>query len=115
MTDFASSVSSLTIFRSYRLGAFGFLYSEDLQKAGIKANRGLHDQRVALLWIRENIRGFGGDPDQISIVGESAGGGNVPFQPFCWQYLLIALDDSFLHPSSPIGRASVQPAYGNGG
>lgn len=60
---------------SYRLGAHGFLYSDDLGKAGIKPNRGLIDQQVALRWVQKNIAGFGGDPSKVTLVGESAGGG----------------------------------------
>ncbi|KAI1611228.1 carboxylesterase-like protein [Exophiala viscosa] len=58
---------------NYRLGAFGFLYSQELSKMGIKANRGLLDQRAALQWLQKNIDGFGGDPEKITVVGESAG------------------------------------------
>ncbi|EXJ86766.1 hypothetical protein A1O3_03720 [Capronia epimyces CBS 606.96] len=59
---------------NYRLGAYGFLDSSSLREAGVKANRGLRDQRTALLWIRQNIAGFGGDPEQVTVIGESAGG-----------------------------------------
>ncbi|KAL2786639.1 Alpha/Beta hydrolase protein [Aspergillus keveii] len=59
---------------NYRLGVFGFLASQELESHGYQSNNGLHDQRTALLWIRKYIRGFGGDPDQITVVGESAGG-----------------------------------------
>jgi carboxylesterase type B len=48
--------------------------SKELRDAGYKANNGFHDQRTALRWIRKNIAGFGGDPDEITTVGESAGG-----------------------------------------
>jgi carboxylesterase 2/para-nitrobenzyl esterase len=53
---------------NYRVGAEGFLYLGD----GI-ANLGLLDQIAALEWVRDNITDFGGDPDQVTIFGESAG------------------------------------------
>ena len=59
---------------SYRLGPHGFLYSEELKEAGYKANNGLRDQRAALLWIQQYISGFGGDPSNVTLMGESAGG-----------------------------------------
>lgn len=57
---------------SYRIGAAGFLHLDD----GI-ANVGLLDQIAALRWVRDNIAGFGGDPDKVTIFGESAGGLSV--------------------------------------
>ncbi|KAH4057476.1 hypothetical protein HBI24_137270 [Parastagonospora nodorum] len=62
---------------NYRLGAAGYMTSKELRDAGYKANNGFHDQRTALRWIRKNIAGFGGDPDEITTVGESAGGLSV--------------------------------------
>ncbi|KAL3426702.1 carboxylesterase [Phlyctema vagabunda] len=59
---------------NYRLGAFGFLTSKELRDAGYPGNNGLRDQRVAFAWIKKNISGFGGDPENISVGGESAGG-----------------------------------------
>jgi carboxylesterase type B len=62
---------------SYRLGALGFLTSEELRNAGYKANNGLRDQRVAIEWVRKHIHEFGGDLDNITVAGMSAGGGRV--------------------------------------
>ena len=53
---------------NYRLGAEGFLYTGDEH-----SNNGLRDQIAALQWVRDNIAAFGGDPQQVTIAGESAG------------------------------------------
>lgn len=60
----------------YRLGAFGFLSSADVYDNGV-VNAGLLDQSRALDWVQENIGSFGGDPNQVTIMGESAGAGSV--------------------------------------
>lgn len=66
---------------NYRLGIFGFAFSDDLTeegKGGSKespiGNYGLVDQRNALEWINAHIQDFGGDPNQITVFGVSAGG-----------------------------------------
>ena len=62
----------------YRLGILGFLAHPLLTAEGrTSGNYGLLDQRAALLWIRENIGVFGGDPDNVTVFGESAGGISV--------------------------------------
>jgi para-nitrobenzyl esterase len=61
---------------NYRLGAFGFFSHPELAKEAGHAgsgNYGMMDTIAALRWIRQNIRAFGGDPDNVTIAGESAG------------------------------------------
>ncbi|KAH9218244.1 Alpha/Beta hydrolase protein [Leptodontidium sp. 2 PMI_412] len=63
---------------AYRLGPFGFLNGDAVASAGA-LNVGLKDQRLALHWINENIAAFGGNPEQVTIWGESAGAASVGF------------------------------------
>ena len=68
----------------YRLGVFGFLHLSHLPDGKDypdAQNLGLMDQVMALKWIHENIEGFGGDPDNVTIWGESAGGDSVTTIP----------------------------------
>ena len=58
---------------NYRLGALGFLHLPALEES----NFGMRDQVAALRWVRDNISAFGGDPANITIFGESAGGMSV--------------------------------------
>ncbi|XPT03117.1 hypothetical protein M3J09_012219 [Ascochyta lentis] len=58
---------------NYRLGFFGFAQSDSLKQEGSE-NAGLRDQRLAIEWVRDNIELFGGDPENITIFGQSSGG-----------------------------------------
>lgn len=64
---------------SYRLGIFGFSGSP----AGTQ-NVALLDQRLAIEWVRDNIANFGGDPERITIFGESAGAASVDYYNYAW-------------------------------
>ncbi len=68
---------------AYRLGIFGFFTHPDLSREnpdGPKGNYGLQDQTLALHWVRKNISAFGGDPDKVTIGGQSAGSRSVQSQ-----------------------------------
>ncbi|CRZ16132.1 carboxylesterase/lipase family protein [Mycolicibacterium neworleansense] len=62
---------------NYRLGALGFLAHPALGAGGDIGNYGLADQQAALRWVRDNIADFGGDPEKVTVAGESAGGMSV--------------------------------------
>jgi para-nitrobenzyl esterase len=71
-------ILALTV--NYRLGAFGFFAHPELTKESphhASGNYGLMDQAAALQWVQKNISAFGGDPDRITIAGESAGSASV--------------------------------------
>lgn len=78
-TSFAQEGDVVVVTINYRLGAFGFLYLGDIAGKKYKAsgNCGLLDQIAALKWVKENIKAFGGDPDKVTIFGESAGAGSI--------------------------------------
>ncbi len=63
---------------NYRLGYLGFFAQSAIDAEGhLNGNYGLMDQQFALGWVRRNITSFGGDPDRVTIFGESAGGQSV--------------------------------------
>lgn len=65
---------SLSHLLTEKLGAFGWLAGQ-----GAQANAGLIDQRLALEWVQNSIGKFGGDPKQVTVLGESAGAGSIMF------------------------------------
>jgi len=74
-TSFAANHNIVVVSLNYRLGILGFVSLKDLAgaEAIYTANCGLLDQIAALQWVRENIEAFGGDPDKVTVMGESAG------------------------------------------
>ncbi len=70
----------VTVNINYRLGLFGYFAHPDLRAEsdhGVAGNYGTLDQIAALEWVRDNIEAFGGDPGNVTIFGESAGGESV--------------------------------------
>src|SRR5829696_4672606 len=96
---------------NYRLGALGFLHlgeiSDDYAESG---NLGILDQIAALRWVQENVAAFGGDPDNVTIFGESAGGmsvGTLLGTPSARGLFHKAIPQSgAAHNASPLGHAA---------
>ncbi len=71
----------IVVSAAYRLGVYGFMAHRELTKEdpAHPTNFGLLDQQAALLWVYRNIAAFGGDPENITLAGQSAGGASVGF------------------------------------
>jgi para-nitrobenzyl esterase len=87
---------------SYRLGVLGYL-----SPSGVD-NLGLRDQILALRWVQENIAAFGGDPDQVTVFGQSAGGDSVFSLMLCEQ--TTGLFHRAIMQSAPLGVRSGRDA-----
>ena len=74
-TSFAQTGDVVVVTINYRLGAFGFLHLEEIGGEAFagSGNCGILDQIAALKWVQENIGAFGGDPNNVTVFGESAG------------------------------------------
>jgi carboxylesterase type B len=97
---------------NYRLGAFGWLAGRTLQSNGT-ANAGLYDQMLAVDWIRQNIHLFGGDPERITLMGESAGGGSIMYLMTAFGGAIPASFQQVILQSpgfTPVASSSIQEA-----
>ncbi|MBR5636381.1 MAG: carboxylesterase family protein [Pseudobutyrivibrio sp.] len=95
---------------AYRLGVFGYYTADDLKSEsenGTTGNYGLLDQIAALKWVHDNIESFGGDPNQITIAGESAGASSV--NALCVSPLTEGLFNYAIAESS--GIVAVEPFH----
>jgi para-nitrobenzyl esterase len=96
---------------NYRVNVFGFLAHPALDAEGHPSvNYGLMDQQAALRWVQQNIEAFGGDPGNVTIFGESAGGSSVLFQMASPAaaglfHRAIAESPSFVAVQSPLSDA----------
>lgn len=80
----------ITVFANYRVGLLGYLTHEAIQRAnGRDGNFGLDDQLTAIRWVKAHIRDFGGDPENITLMGQSAGA--ISIQYLCLNHDLEGL------------------------
>jgi para-nitrobenzyl esterase len=75
MSQFVERTGMVAVTINYRLGALGFLDLPGMSSGA--GNFAILDQQSALRWVQRNIRAFGGDPREVTIAGQSAGGGSV--------------------------------------
>jgi carboxylesterase type B len=79
-TSLALNQSLVVVTSNYRTNVFGFPSSSDPNEIGVQGhNLGLLDQDLALQWTKQNIAAFGGDPQRITIMGQSAGASSVSY------------------------------------
>ena len=70
----------ITVFANYRVGVLGYFSHEEIQKKyGRNGNFGLDNQLQAIRWVRKHIAEFGGDPDNITLMGQSAGAISIQY------------------------------------
>ncbi|XP_012287397.1 esterase FE4-like [Orussus abietinus] len=104
--DYLIKENVILVTFNYRLGVLGFLNLDHKLAPG---NQGLKDQVAALSWVKENIPAFGGDPENVTIFGESAGGASV-------HYLTLSpLAKGLFHKAiMQSGTATCEWAHGQG-
>ncbi|KAH8280909.1 hypothetical protein KR054_004022 [Drosophila jambulina] len=100
--DYLMSKDVVYVIFNYRLCSLGFL-SLPSPESKVPGNAGLHDQIMALHWVKEHIRNFNGDPENITLFGESAGAASVHFmmclpQAKCLFHKAIMMSGSMLSP-----------------
>jgi para-nitrobenzyl esterase len=97
-TDLATRGDMIVVTINYRLGVLGFVnFADALGMPQIPTNLGLRDQIAALRWVKDNIAAFGGDPNRVTISGESAGSMSVSMlmlAPEAWPYFHGAIMQS---------------------
>lgn len=106
----AAAENMIVVNFGYRLGVFGFYADRELMEesqSGTTGNYGLLDQILALKWVKENIAAFGGDPEMITVSGESAGSACV--SALCTSPLAKGLFNRVIMESSTV--ASIEPPH----
>lgn len=119
-TSMSQGKDIIYVAANYRVGAFGFMPGKEVLADG-SANLGLLDQRLALQWVADNIASFGGDPAQVTIMGESAGSisvfnqmalfdGNITYKGAAL-FRAAIMDSGSTAPADPIDCPKGQEVY----
>jgi carboxylesterase type B len=114
----AKGAPTIAVSLNYRVGAPGFMHSEEMKQAGYLPNNGFRDQRTALLWLQKYIHGFGGNPDNVTLMGESAGAVSTAVhlhskQPLFKRAMWMSGSTLLMGPAPlEFGEASYQKAVG---
>lgn len=105
---------------NYRVNGFGFLPGKEIKTDG-SANLGLRDQRLGLQWVADNIREFGGDPNRVTLWGESAGSMSIIDQMILYDgdhtykgkplFHSGIMDSGSIVPAHPIDGSTGQAVY----
>ncbi|XP_075693997.1 para-nitrobenzyl esterase-like isoform X2 [Rhinoderma darwinii] len=102
--DLARDSQIVHVSFNYRLNAFGFIALQQLREGSptnTSGNYGFMDQIAALQWVQKNIKSFGGDPNQVTIYGQSSGGTSV------WTMMVSPLAKGLFHRAIDISGSSV--------
>ena len=107
----AAQTDAVVVSFNYRLGVYGFLAHPDFDPAQ-NAFWGIQDQRLAMKWVQKNIAAFGGDPNNVTLMGESAGALSVcthlstPSESKGLFQKAIALSYTCIHPFPKVAQAN---------
>lgn len=106
-THFAANNEAVIVSFNYRLNVFGFPNSPAVSTE----NLGILDQRLALEWVRDNIKSFGGNPSKITLFGQSAGGVSAEVHSYAWAHDPIV--KGYIPQSGSVGMSSILNDKGN--
>jgi carboxylesterase type B len=118
-----SAFKAIIVAPAYRLNAFGFISSQELELEAQEngeplGNQGFWDQRLALEWVAENIAAFGGNPEEVTVGGYSAGSHST-FQQLAHELYFVPdhkaiIKRAIMWSNSPGGKDLVQCKYEHG-
>ena len=105
LDQMATKGRMVVVSANYRVGLFGFMPHRAFGPAdGLNGNYGLEDQREAMRWVKRNIAVFGGDPENVTIAGESAGAGSI-----CVHLANAEKVNGYFHKASVTSAACLHP------